>query len=78
MIMILDNYIYEPTIKLVNYVKTLNTPVICFPRNIKDYKKYVEIIKPDVINIDYNVDPKKIKKSTRYSHSRWDGSKIFT
>ena len=32
-----------------------------FPRNIKDYKKYVEIINPDVINIDYNVDPKKIR-----------------
>ena len=57
----LDNYIYEPTIKLVEFVKSLNTPVICFPRNIKDYKKYVEIINPDVINIDYNVDPKKIR-----------------
>ena len=57
----IDNYIYEPTIKLVNYVKTLNTPVICFPRNINDYKNYVDIIKPDVINIDYNVDPVKIK-----------------
>ena len=30
----IDNYIYEPTIKLVNYIKSLNTPVICFPRNI--------------------------------------------
>ena len=57
----LDNYIYEPTIKLVEFVKSFNTPVICFPRNIKDYKKYVEIINPDVINIDYNVDPKKIR-----------------
>ena len=57
----IDNYIYEPTIKLVDYVKTLNTPVICFPRNIIDYKNYVDIIKPDVINIDYNVDPVKIK-----------------
>ena len=57
----IDNYIYEPTIKLVDYVKTLNSPVICFPRNINDYKNYVDIIKPDVINIDYNVDPVKIK-----------------
>tara|TARA_B100000530_G_scaffold173484_2_gene109529 strand:- start:191 stop:1195 length:1005 start_codon:yes stop_codon:yes gene_type:complete len=57
----IDNYIYEPTIKLVDYVKTLNTPVICFPRNINDYKNYVDVIKPDVINIDYNVDPIKIK-----------------
>ena len=57
----IDNYIYEPTIKLVDYVKTLNTPVICFPRNINDYKKYADLVKPDVINIDYNVDPVKIK-----------------
>jgi len=57
----LDSYIYEPTIKLVNFVKSLNTPVICFPRNIKDYKKYVELTNPDVISIDYNVDPKKIR-----------------
>jgi len=57
----IDNYIYEPTIKLVDYVKTLNTPVICFPRNINDYKKYIDVVKPDVINIDYNVDPVKIK-----------------
>ena len=57
----IDNYIYEPTIKLVNYIKSLNTPVICFPRNIIDYKKYVDLIKPDVINIDYNTDPIKIK-----------------
>ena len=45
----------------MDYVKTLNTPVICFPRNINDYKNYVDVIKPDVINIDYNVDPVKIK-----------------
>ena len=57
----IDNYIYEPTIKLVNYVKSLNTPVICFPRNIDDYKKYVDLVKPDAINIDYNIDPIKIK-----------------
>jgi len=57
----IDNYIYEPTIKLVEYVKTLNTQVICFPRNINDYKKYVDIVKPNAINIDYNVDPVKIK-----------------
>tara|TARA_Y100001970_G_scaffold291928_1_gene431075 strand:+ start:3906 stop:4913 length:1008 start_codon:yes stop_codon:yes gene_type:complete len=58
----LDEFIYKPTLKLVNYTKSLNTPVICFPRNIKNYKNYCEIIKPDVINIDYNVDPVSIKK----------------
>jgi len=56
----LPNYIYSPTLNLVNYVKSLNTPVICFPREIKNYKEFCEIVKPDAISIDYNVDPRKI------------------
>ena len=34
----LPNYIYSPTLSLVNYVKSLKIPVICFPREIKNYK----------------------------------------
>ena len=56
----LPNYIYSPTLNLVNYVKSLNTPVICFPREIKNYKEFCEIVKPDAIGIDYNVDPREI------------------
>jgi len=56
----LPNYVYSPTLNLVNYVKSLNTPVICFPREIKNYKEFCEIVKPDAVGIDYNVDPKKI------------------
>ena len=58
----LPNYIYIPTLNLVNYVKSLNIPVICFPRGVKNYKNYCEIVKPDVINIDYNVSPISICK----------------
>ena len=54
--------IYNPTSRIVEYVKSLNIPVICFPRGIKNYKEYCKIVKPDVINIDYEVDPKKIKE----------------
>ena len=61
----LPNYIYSPTLNLVNYVKSLNTPVICFPREIKNYKKFCDIVKPDAIGIDYNVDPKKILKEIK-------------
>jgi len=53
----LPNYVYVPTLNLVNYVKSLNVPVICFPRGIKNYKNFCEIVKPDAINIDYDVDP---------------------
>ena len=59
------NYIYFPTLNLVNYVKSLNVPVICFPREIKDYKEFCNIIKPDAISIDYNVDPKKILRDIK-------------
>ena len=56
----LSNYVYSPTLNLVNYVKSLNTPVICFPREIKNYKEFCDIVKPDAVGIDYNIDPKKI------------------
>ncbi|WP_440690899.1 uroporphyrinogen decarboxylase [Candidatus Pelagibacter sp. HIMB1782] len=61
----LPNYIYSPTLNLVDYVKSLNVPVICFPREIKNYKEFCEIVKPDAISIDYNVDPKKILKNIK-------------
>ena len=57
-----EEYIYIPTLELVNHIKLLNTPVICFPRGIKNYNEFVSTIKPDVINIDYDIDPKKISK----------------
>ena len=58
----LQYYIYNPTLKLVEFVKSLNVPVICFPRGIKKYKSYCEIVKPDVICIDYEVDPIQIQQ----------------
>ena len=56
---------YIPTLNLVNYVKSLNVPVICFPRGIKNYKNYCDIVKPDAICIDYEVDPKLIEKEIK-------------
>ena len=61
----LPNYVYTPTLNLVNYVKSLKIPVICFPRNIKNYKEFCEIVNPDAVNIDYNVDPREIVKSLK-------------
>tara|TARA_Y100000590_G_scaffold286181_1_gene322029 strand:- start:1798 stop:2802 length:1005 start_codon:yes stop_codon:yes gene_type:complete len=58
----ISEFIYVPTLKIVQYVKTLGVPVICFPRGIKDYKKYCELIKPDMISIDYELNPEKIIK----------------
>jgi uroporphyrinogen decarboxylase len=61
----LPNYIYLPTLNLVNYIKSLDIPVICFPREIKNYKEYCEIIKPDAVSIDYNIEPKEILKNIK-------------
>ena len=61
----LPKYIYIPTLNLVNFVKSFNIPVICFPREIKNYKTFCEIVNPDAISIDYNVDPKKILKKIK-------------
>ena len=58
----LPNYVYIPTLNLVEYVKTLNVPVIFFPRGIKNYKNYCEIVKPDAVNIDYSVSPVSIRE----------------
>jgi uroporphyrinogen decarboxylase len=61
----LSRYTYGPTNSLVEYTKSLNVPVICFPRGIKNYKKYCEIVKPDAICIDYEVDPIQIVKEIK-------------
>ena len=61
----LSKYVYKPTLNLVDYVKSLDIPVICFPRGIKKYKEYCEIINPDAICIDYEVDPVKIQQNIK-------------
>tara|TARA_B100000575_G_scaffold106714_1_gene85006 strand:+ start:253 stop:1191 length:939 start_codon:yes stop_codon:yes gene_type:complete len=55
-----EKFLYEPTTSLVEYTKSLGASVICFPRNIKNYKIYCDTIKPDAINIDYNVNLENI------------------
>ena len=55
-----DKYLYDPTVSLVNYTKELGVPVVCFPRGITDYPKFCEIVKPDMVNIDYNTKPEKL------------------
>ena len=61
----LPNYVYIPTLNLVNYARSLNIPTICFPKGIKNYKNYCEIVKPDAICIDYETDPLKIVKDIK-------------
>ena len=34
-----------------------------FSKGFKNYKAYCEIVKPDAISIDYNVNPEEIRKN---------------
>ncbi len=54
----LERFIYKPTISLVEYVKSLNVPVVCFPRQIINYVDFCNVVNPDMISIDYNINPK--------------------
>ncbi len=55
----LPNYCYIPNLKIVEFCRKKNIPVICFPKGIKE--KYIEfnnIVKPNGLNLDYEIDPK--------------------
>ena len=58
-----EKYIYKPTKDLVDFVRSKKIPAICFPKGIKDYRRYVGTVNPDVISIDYDVDPTEISKT---------------
>ena len=60
----LDEYLYNPTLSLVEYTKSLGVPVICFPRGISDYNKFCQNIRPSMISIDYNINPKTVIDKT--------------
>ena len=53
----LEYFVYKPIKSLVDFIRQKKTISICFPRNINSYKKFVDNVNPDIISIDYNVDP---------------------
>ena len=60
------NYCYIPTLKIVEHIKLLKIPVICYAKGIgKNYIDFCSIVKPSCISIDYEVDPKWIKKKLK-------------
>ena len=62
----LENYCYTPNKSLVEFCKKKGIPVICFPKGLKEnYKSFVDIVKPNCISIDYEVDPEWAKKSLK-------------
>ena len=62
----LNNFCYSPNSKIVEFCKMRDVPVICFPRGIKEnYKDFNDLVKPNGINIDYNVDPYWAKENLK-------------
>ena len=60
----LPNYCYIPNLKIVEFCKKNKIPVICFPRGLKEnYKEFNKIVRPDGLNLDYEIDPIWAKKN---------------
>ena len=60
----LKNYCYVPNLKIVEFCKEKKVPVICFPKGINQYyKEFNNVVKPNGINLDYDVDPNWVKKN---------------
>ena len=54
----LINFCYIPNLKIVEFCKERKIPVICFPRGInKNYKEFNNVVKPNGLNLDYEIDP---------------------
>jgi uroporphyrinogen decarboxylase len=54
----LIDYCYSPNKKIVDFCKKNNIPVICFPKGIKkNYVSFAQIVNPDCLSLDYEVDP---------------------
>ncbi len=54
----INQYCYKPNKELVSFCKENNIPSICFPKGLNQkYKKFIEEVQPDAINIDQEIDP---------------------
>ncbi len=52
------NFCYTPNLKIVEFCKKRKIPVICFPKGInKNYKEFNDTVKPNGLNLDYEIDP---------------------
>ncbi len=62
----LEKYCYQPNKSLVDFCKKINVPSICFPKGIKEnYKQFLDFVKPNGLNIDYNIDPLWAKQNLK-------------
>jgi uroporphyrinogen decarboxylase len=52
------DFCFVPNAKIVEFCKSKKIANICFPKGIKtQYEEFNKIVKPDGINLDYEIDP---------------------
>ena len=60
----LSKYCFVPNLRIIEFCKSKKIPTICFPKGIgKNYIKFNNIVKPDGINLDDEIDPSWAKKN---------------
>ena len=61
-----NEYCIEPNKMIVDFCKKEKIPVICFPKGIREkYEKFNNLVRPEGINIDYDIDPDWAKKNLK-------------
>ena len=61
-----NEYCIVPNSKIVDFCKKRKIPVICFPKGIGEkFKDFNNIVKPDGINLDYEIEPSWAKKNLK-------------
>jgi len=54
----IKDFCYVPNAKIIKFCNKEKIPNICFPKGIgENYEKFNKFVKPDGINIDFNIDP---------------------
>ena len=62
----IKDYCFIPNAKIVEFCKKKKIPNICFPKGLKDkYKEFNQLVNPDGINIDYEIDPQWAKDNLK-------------
>ena len=62
----INEYCFEPNKKIVEFCKREKIPNICFPKGLgKKYLEFNNIVQPDGINIDYEIEPSWAKENLK-------------
>ena len=60
----LKQFCYAPNYEIVKFCRKINIPSICFPKGIGHrYKEFMDIVKPDCLNIDSDINPNWAKEN---------------